>query len=151
MRQVGLFQLKSRRIATVSILFGSLFPFHGCTASMSISVLDRCEAQAEQADDPKVLRKIFERESSGSTMSREMVESAVKFLASDPDAKLMEWILCMGDAGALCYMDTSKVEGAAFMDEVFLENAVARGWAEPTLNDCFFEKTGAIVANPFKD
>jgi hypothetical protein len=84
-------------------------------------------------------------------MSKELVDSAVEFLANDPDAKSMEWGLCMLDAGALCYTDMSVLDDPdGNLDKAFRAQLIERGWSEPTKGDCFFEKTGSVVVNPFK-
>ena len=132
------------------LIFAGVLTAQGCAAS--ISGVDKCKSRGEQANDPDVLRQQWERTSSASTLSKEVVDSIIEAAANDPDMQSLEWFDCMTKLGALCYID-GGAEGAAmgFTDEMFITELTARGWEQPTQNDCFFEKSKMAVLNPFKD
>ena len=131
------------------LAFATVLTVQGCAAK--ISGVDMCKSRGEQANDPEVLRQQWERTSSASTLSKEVVDSIIEAAANDPDMQSLEWIDCMTKLGALCYVDTGA-EGAAmgFTDEMFITELTARGWEQPVKDSCFFEKTKAVVLNPFK-
>jgi hypothetical protein len=132
------------------LIFAGVLTVQGCAAS--ISGVDKCKSRGEQANDPDVLRRQWERASSASTLSKELVDSIIETAAKDPDMQSSAWLDCMMNLGALCYVDPGT-EGAAMgiTNEMFITELSARGWEQPTQNDCFLEKSKMAVLNPFKD
>jgi hypothetical protein len=116
----------------------------GC--SITTDAVTSCKAQAESAIDPAVVKKVFEKPSaSGSTLAPDLVEVAVQGFLEDPDIQKQEFMLCMIDAQAICFID-----GAGLMSEEEIQMRLGeRGWSNPTKWDCFWPKTKTVVENPF--
>lgn len=131
------------------LTFTTVLTVQGCAAK--ISGVDMCKSRGEQANDPDVLRRQWERASSASTLSKEVVDSIIEAAVKDPDMKSSAWLDCMMNLGALCYVDPGT-EGAAIgiTNEMFITELSARGWEQPTTGNCFFEKSKVVVLNPFK-
>ena len=71
-------------------------------------------------------------------------ESFAQRMFDDPDAPRVDFANCLIDEGALCYLK---------FDEVPIDYKpllVERGWANPTVWDCYWPKSKMVTTNPFK-
>jgi len=116
----------------------------GC--SITTDVVSSCKAIAESSTDPEVIRRLLEKPSeSESTLAPELIEAAVQGIVEDPDIQKQEFMVCMMDAQAVCFID-----GAGLVsDEQIQMRLDELGWSKPTKWDCFWPKTKTVVENPF--
>ena len=75
----------------------------------------------------------------------DLLDEAVQGYLEDPDVQKRQFMGCMMDAQAVCF-----IEGAGIMpDEEIQLKLVERGWSNPTKWDCFWPKTKTVVENPY--
>ena len=132
------------RVGAVAGVISMLLLVGGC--SKTADAFTSCKAQAELSIDPAAVRKAFEKpSSSGSTLAPDLLDEAVQGYLEDPDVQKRQFMGCMMDAQAVCF-----IEGAGIMpDEEIQLKLVERGWSNPTKWDCFWPKTKTVVENPY--
>ncbi len=131
-------------IGLVVVLIGSPI-IQGC--SISYDANTTCSKQAEAANDEETVRRTLQKDAAtGPTIAPELVDGVVEMLVNDPEAQKTEYTLCMGDRGALCFIDG----GELFADEQIADLLKERGWSSPTKWDCYWPETNKVATNPFK-
>ena len=131
------FVQKSPLIITVLLFIGSI-AVASCT--LEVDVVSRCTSLAKPNYESslKMTREAFP----GWDESDQ--ESFAQRMFDDPDAPRVDFAKCLIDEGALCYLK---------FDEVPIDYKpllVERGWANPTVWDCYWPKSKMVTTNPFK-